>query len=95
MNTHEIAPGTNGDLRYYVACAIPLTLLTIWVVIASQYRYLFEDKLLVCLGWPYFLFHRWWTGKRVQKKAKRDVCEEEVGTPGLWYMNMDDSKQDD
>lgn len=73
MNTHEIAPGTNGDLRYYVAFAVPLTILTIWIVIAFQSRYLLGDKpFILRLGWPYFLFQRWWSGKRAREaRAKR------------------------
>ncbi|KAJ7788296.1 hypothetical protein B0H14DRAFT_2949200 [Mycena olivaceomarginata] len=36
MNIHEIAPGTRGSLSHYFEIALPLTLVTFWVVVAFR-----------------------------------------------------------
>jgi hypothetical protein len=65
MNTKEINPGTKGTLPYYAAFAVPLTLITIWIIIAFQSRCLLVGKpFLVRLGWPYYLIKEWWLAKR-------------------------------
>ncbi|KAF9462507.1 hypothetical protein BDZ94DRAFT_1322516 [Collybia nuda] len=38
MNVEEINPGTFGTLPQYLAIAIPLTVVTVWVVIAFQFH---------------------------------------------------------
>jgi len=38
MNINEINPGSYGSTEKYLATAIPLTVLTIWVVVAFQYH---------------------------------------------------------
>jgi len=38
MNVNEINPGTAGTLPHYFAAAIPLTALTIWVLVAFQFN---------------------------------------------------------
>ncbi|KJA24138.1 hypothetical protein HYPSUDRAFT_39284 [Hypholoma sublateritium FD-334 SS-4] len=54
MNVQEIVPSTHGTLAHYAETALPLTLLTIWVIIASQNRYIFPPGLnfWMRLGWP-------------------------------------------
>lgn len=60
MNVEEIAPGTNGTLSHYASTAIPFTLLSIWIIIAFQSRYIFAPNLSLWkrLGWPVLLFLR-------------------------------------
>ncbi|KAJ6617559.1 hypothetical protein B0H10DRAFT_2434374 [Mycena sp. CBHHK59/15] len=38
MNVKEITPGTNGTLPHYIAFALPMTAVTIWIIMAFQYR---------------------------------------------------------
>lgn len=54
MNVQEIVPNTNGTLAHYAETALPFTLLTIWVIIASQDRYIFPIGLnfWARLAWP-------------------------------------------
>ncbi|KAF9444895.1 hypothetical protein P691DRAFT_735815 [Macrolepiota fuliginosa MF-IS2] len=79
MNTREIVPGTNGDLRYYVALALPLTIFTIWVIIAFQSQYLLKNKSFFArLGWPWFLLHAWWTGRRNRQERAHQVVDRTI-----------------
>lgn len=54
MNVQEIVPNTHGTLAHYAETALPFTLLTIWVIIASQNRYIFPAGLnfWMRLAWP-------------------------------------------
>ena len=54
MNISEINPGTLGNLSIYVAIALPLTLITAWIIIAFQSRYIFPEgtPFFKRLGWP-------------------------------------------
>ncbi|KAJ7471291.1 hypothetical protein B0H11DRAFT_2283318 [Mycena galericulata] len=38
MNVKEINPGTNGTIPYYLALALPLTAVTIWIIMTFRYR---------------------------------------------------------
>lgn len=60
MNINEINPGTLGSLPHYMAVAVPLTIVTIWVIIAFQSKYLFEDDTPIWtrFAWPFFLAKR-------------------------------------
>lgn len=60
MNVNEIVPGTNGTLSHYAETALPFTFATIWIIIASQNRYIFPDHLnfRMRLVWPIVLL---WT----------------------------------
>ncbi len=79
MNTHEIAPGTKGDLRYYVAFALPLTLLTVWIIIAFQSRYLLPEMPFIArLGWPWFIFKKWWNKKHNRNEKARQVMDRTI-----------------
>ena len=57
MNVGEINPGTKGTLPHYFAVTLPLTILTTWIVIAFQSKYIFKDKTTFFkrLGWPVYL----------------------------------------
>ena len=61
MNVKEINPGTNETLMHYAATAVPFTLVTVWVIIAFQSKYLFEENASPWkrLGWPYMLLRHW------------------------------------
>ncbi|KAG6907533.1 hypothetical protein DXG01_008569 [Tephrocybe rancida] len=54
MNIQEVSPNTLGTLPHYLAVAIPLTVITIWVVIAFQSKYIYPDgtSLFVRFAWP-------------------------------------------
>ncbi|KAG6840305.1 hypothetical protein C0991_007630 [Blastosporella zonata] len=54
MNIQEIAPQTLGTLSHYFEVAIPLTIVTIWVVVAFQSKYIYpgETSLFRRFGWP-------------------------------------------
>jgi len=58
MNIDEIVPGTKGSLPHYFETAIPLTIATIWVVVAFQSKHFFRDQNATFwrrLGWPAIL----------------------------------------
>ena len=57
MNVAEINPGTEGTLSHYCAIALPLTIVTVWVIIAFQSKYIFKEKtsFLKRLGWPAYI----------------------------------------
>lgn len=51
----ELDGATGGTLSHYVATALPLTLLTIWIIVAFQSRFYFRDpeaSMLRRLLWP-------------------------------------------
>jgi len=61
MNVVEINPqgGTAiTNLSQYVALTLPLTVLTIWIIIAFQSKYIFPEgtSFYKRLGWPIFIF---------------------------------------
>ena len=76
MNVGEINPGTNGTLPHYVAVALPLTLITAWIIIAFQSTYIFETEttFLKRLGWPVYLVHMMLKNrnKKVEEEKKLD-----------------------
>jgi len=55
MNVQEFNPGTKGTLLHYVATVVPMTMITIWVVVAVQLKYLSKDQVTVLsqLTWPW------------------------------------------
>jgi hypothetical protein len=57
MNVSEINPNTNGTLSHYFAVAFPLTIVTAWIIIAFQSKYIFkkETSFFKRLGWPAYL----------------------------------------
>lgn len=68
MNVAEINPGTKGTIPHYVEVALPFTILTIWVIIAFQSKYIFgsEVSFWLRLTWPFKLFY-----ERYIKRKKR------------------------
>lgn len=57
MNIQPINPLTNYSITFYIMIAIPLTVVTIWVVVAFQSSYMFHDDTPIWkrLAWPYYL----------------------------------------
>jgi len=57
MNVNEITPDTNGTLSQYFSLAVPLTILTAWIIVAFQSKYIFppETSFMKRLAWPLFL----------------------------------------
>lgn len=78
MNVQEINPGTNGTLSQYVALAIPLTLVTMWLIVAMQGRWEAYDEqgnaipkpMLFRLSWPVMLVQRFMKGKQKKEEKK-------------------------
>lgn len=66
MNVKTFAPDTEGTLPHYIGTAVGLTILTIWVIVAFQSRYIFAEgtNIWVRLAWPFLLF--WKLAKRKQ-----------------------------
>lgn len=61
MNVQEIVPQTLGTLAHYVETALPLTLVTVWVVMAFQSRYWLGNQdisIWMRLAWPLLLIKR-------------------------------------
>lgn len=61
MNIKEITPNTHGSLPHYFETAIPLTIVTIWIIIAFQSKQHLggpESSLWVKLWWPIRFFGR-------------------------------------
>lgn len=54
MNISEIVPGTTESLEHYFETALPLTLASVWVIIAFQSKYVLGDEMPFWqrLGWP-------------------------------------------
>ncbi|KAJ3563227.1 hypothetical protein NP233_g9075 [Leucocoprinus birnbaumii] len=94
MNTKEINPGTNGTLPYYVALAAPLTLLTIWIIIAFQSQYLLGGRPFVQrLAWPALLIQRWWKRKTVREAKAKKVMDRTMRDD--YEEGMEDLKPND
>lgn len=60
MNIREMAPLTKGTLDQFIAGAIPLTLATIWIIIAFQSKDIFpaNASFWTRLGWPILMLSR-------------------------------------
>jgi hypothetical protein len=73
MNVAEINPGTEGTLAHYFAAALPLTIATVWIIIAFQSKYIFKEKthFFKRLGWPAYLF----INMIKDRKAKMDEIQ--------------------
>lgn len=54
MNINDLVPDTLGTLAHYFEVAIPLTLITIWVVVTFQSKNIYPEgtSLFTRLGWP-------------------------------------------
>ena len=65
MNVGEINPGTHGTLPQYVAVTLPFTIMTAWIIIAFQSKYLMPGTTFFQrLGWPVTLVYTMLLKKR-------------------------------
>jgi hypothetical protein len=72
MNVREINPGTLGTLPHYIATVIPLTLISIWIIMAFQSKYyLSGDSMWTRLLWPIVMVKGLF--KREEKRNQLDV----------------------
>lgn len=71
MNVAEINPGTNGTLGKYFATALPLTVITAWVVTAFQFEAVFPEgaSAFMRMLWPIFFVIK--MVKDARRKSKR------------------------
>jgi len=60
MNVEELVPDTKGTVPHYIEAALPFLLLTVWIIIAFQSRYIFPAHVTFWkrLLWPFLLFVR-------------------------------------
>jgi len=60
MNIIEFEQGTRGTLAHYFEATLPLTLITIWLIVAYQSRFVLRDDEAMWkkLLWPIALVHR-------------------------------------
>jgi len=93
MNVGEINPGTNGTLPNYVAVALPLTLITAWIIIAFQSTYIFESEttFLKRLGWPVYLVHMMLKNRR-EKLEQEKKLENFSRNSSQFMVNVVDEK---
>ena len=54
MNIKDLSPETFGTLAHYFEVAIPLTMVTIWVVVTFQSKSIYPEgtSLFTRFGWP-------------------------------------------
>ncbi|KAG6868349.1 hypothetical protein C0993_004689 [Termitomyces sp. T159_Od127] len=54
MNIQNLVPDTVGTLAHYFEVAIPLTMVTIWIVVTFQSKNIYPEgtSLFTRLGWP-------------------------------------------
>lgn len=76
MNVSEINPGTFGSIAHYIEVALPLTLLTAWIMVAFQSAYIVPEgtTFFQRLGWPVLMI------KTIFESKKK----EENKTPGSY-----------
>ena len=82
MNVGEINPGTTGTISQYLALTLPLTIVTAWIIIAFQSKYIFPSgtSFIKRLAWPIFLiqtkvFNKSIPHDRIEKPEYRDPLE--------------------
>ncbi|TEB25452.1 hypothetical protein FA13DRAFT_1756550 [Coprinellus micaceus] len=76
MNVAEINPGSLETIRNYVATAVPFTIVTVWVIIAFQSKYIFKTEVSFWwrLTWPFQLIY-----ERYIRKPKKTPTEDAKG----------------
>lgn len=74
MNVVEINPGTKGTVSQYIAFTLVLTIVTAWLIIAFQQKYVFPPgtSIIKRLAWPFFLIHRLISRKRTPPAENLD-----------------------
>jgi len=74
MNVSEINPGTLGTLGKYFATALPLTIITAWIMIAFQYETILPPGTSIYerLAWPIFFLMKLFEDWRKKDKQTTD-----------------------
>jgi len=78
MNVKELNDGTYGTLAHYFEATFPLTLATMWVVIAFQSRYVLSDpnaSMWRKLLWPIAFFNSLIFGRRKTLRPSNEEIE--------------------
>ena len=92
MNIREIIPGSGGSLLQYLRIAVPLTAITVWMMVAFQSKHFLGYKKLTILQqilWPVVFVKRLFHMKAVILKLMwlvRRIC-------GRNTMTVDDEEQ--
>lgn len=72
MNVKEINPQSNGTIPHYIATVVPLSLISIWVIVAFQSKnYMPGQSMWTRFLWPIVLAKAFFTKdvKRAQYGA--------------------------
>ena len=74
MNVGEINPGTKGTVTQYLVFTLSLTVVTAWIIIGFQSKYIFppETSFIKRLVWPVILIRN-----MISKKGTPPVEEKE------------------
>ncbi|KAF5325041.1 hypothetical protein D9619_009599 [Psilocybe cf. subviscida] len=74
MNVSEFNPGSLGTIPHYIAIALPLTLVTAWIIIAFQSTYIFPPNtgFILRLAWPAYLVYKM-MAMRMKKEEGSDA----------------------
>ncbi|KAF8993178.1 hypothetical protein BDQ17DRAFT_1401673 [Cyathus striatus] len=93
MNVKEIVPGSKGSIPHYLCIAIPMTILTIWVIMAFQSLHIIKKDATFWerVGWPILLYKLRFPNKKEAKN--RDVEQEECDSRPL-SLNGTSLRQD-
>ncbi|KAF9530553.1 hypothetical protein CPB83DRAFT_850531 [Crepidotus variabilis] len=92
MNVSEINPGTFGSLAHYVEVALPLTLLTAWIMVAFQSAYIIPDgtSFFARLWWPVFLVKSMLPQKPKAEEAQQSTMFGRPGGPNSFAGSKED-----
>ncbi|KAF9037772.1 hypothetical protein BJ165DRAFT_1416932 [Panaeolus papilionaceus] len=82
MNVDEIAPDTNGTLPHYVETALPLTITTVWIIIAFQSQDIYPNRVPYWkrLGWPFVILLKLFGWDIYKADIQREREEAAMGT---------------
>ncbi|KIJ45141.1 hypothetical protein M422DRAFT_207377 [Sphaerobolus stellatus SS14] len=99
MNITELAENTYGTLGHYFAAAFPLTIVTVWVIVAMQGRWTYASgeemqmSLLGRLSWPMLYFRR--VSNRSQEWTKRVRALYQRKQPAAENVELREYKEED
>jgi len=80
MNVKEITEDGHGTLAHYVESALPLTLATIWIIVAFQSKHLLPSHVnfWTRLAWPILLSARFFGVDLYPAKEKKEAENQEA-----------------
>ncbi|PPQ75298.1 hypothetical protein CVT24_007521 [Panaeolus cyanescens] len=90
MNVGEIAPDTNGTLPHYVETALPLTIATIWIIIAFQSQDIYPKRVPYWqrFFWPFVLILKWAGWDIYKEDIRREREEAAMGILGVEHHRL-------